>query len=182
MYNLLIFKLLAKLLVNLFFDLLDDNACVGAVASRGGGAAASSGVGAAASRGVGAVSSRGVGVAVAGHLSANAADATKFKEMKSATDSAARWKCRKLVDCLLLFAPSLLLSSRFPNFPTTNARSDTLRFAQVTKTRVWMDESMLARQVVAPTGRPGRAEQREEQLHERTFCAGCGPDVELLVS
>ena len=44
--------------------------------------------------------------------SANAADATKFKEMKSATDSPARWKCRKLVDCLLLFAPSLRPSVR----------------------------------------------------------------------
>ena len=30
---------MVRLLVNLLFDLLDDNACVGAVASRGGGAA-----------------------------------------------------------------------------------------------------------------------------------------------
>ena len=32
-------QIVARLLGNLLFDLLDDNACVGAVASRGGGAA-----------------------------------------------------------------------------------------------------------------------------------------------
>ena len=73
----------------------------------------------------------------------------------------------QVTSLLLLFMPfPLLLSSRFPNFPTTNTRSDRLHFPKVTK--LLENCSFLTFgdncQVLAPTGRPGRAEEKEAQL------------------
>ena len=74
----------------------------------------------------------------------------------------------QVTSLLLLFMPfPLLLSSRFPNFPTTNTRSDMLHFPKVIKLLencsflLTFGENI---QVLAPTGRPGRAEEKEAQL------------------